>query len=205
MNKGVQMRDTYNGGLTREQFLFYEARIVASLLVQGLSKGEVLERVRRENLFQFPTERMVASITSTCFRRIDALDSQTLVNLLANGPVSVAKQINLYAMMRYNRLVWDFMTTVIAEKYQTKDYFFSKSDVNLFFARLQEQSDTVSSWSETTIKKIKLVLTKSLVECEYLDSLKSTQLNPVMIAPELEDELRANHDLSALAAFNCFR
>lgn len=45
----------------------------------------------------------------------------------------------------------------------------------------------------------------SLVECDYLDSVKSTRLNPVAISPELEDEIRANNDAAALAAFNCFR
>lgn len=199
------MVSEYNGGLTREQFLFFEIRVVASLLLQGFSRDTLLEMIRRDNLFQFPTERMVTSITNTCFRRIDALMSDSLVYHLANATADIAKQINLYAMMKQNRIVWDFMTTVIGEKYRTQEFEFSKKDLNIFFFQLQEQNDTVASWSDSTISKIKQVLTKSLVECEFLDSVRSTQLNPVSIAPELEDEIRANHDFSALAAFNCFR
>ena len=199
------MTSDYNGGLTREQFLFYELRTVASLLTQGLSRKEILSTVLADNLFQFPTERMVSSILTTCFKRIDALDSETLIFELANAPADVAKQINLYAMMKYNRIVWDFMTTVIAEKYRTQEFEFSKKDLNLFFFQLQEQNDAIASWSESTISKIKQVLTKTLVECEYLDSPKATKLNMISIAPELEDELRANNDVAALAAFNCFR
>ena len=82
---------------------------------------------------------------------------------------------------------------------------FSKKDLNGFFFRLCEQNDSVASWSDGTICKIKQVLTKSLVECGYLDSIHAAQLNPVSIVPELEDEIRANNDISALAAFNCFR
>ena len=108
------MTSEYNGGLTREQFLFFEIRIVASLMLQGLSRDEILEKIREENLFQFPTERMISSILGTCLKRIDALESETLIYRLANAPADVAKQINLYAMMKYNRVVWDFMTTVIA-------------------------------------------------------------------------------------------
>lgn len=199
------MTSDYNGGLTREQFLFYEIRTVASLLTQGLSRKEILSTVLADNLFQFPTERMVSSILTTCFKRIDALDSEALIFELANAPADVAKQINLYAMMKYNRIVWDFMTTVIAEKYRTQEFEFSKKDLNLFFFQLQEQNDAIASWSESTISKIKQVLTKTLVECEYLDSPKATKLNMISIAPELEDELRANNDVAALAAFNCFR
>ena len=68
------MSSEYNGGLTREQFLFYEIRIVASLLSQGFERDDILKKINDENLFQFPTERMIVSITNTCFKRIDALE-----------------------------------------------------------------------------------------------------------------------------------
>lgn len=199
------MINKYNGGLTREQFLLFEIRIVASLMLQGFTRNEILEKIKKENLFQFPTERMISSIAGTCFRRIDALESETLVYHLANAPAEVEKQINLYAIMKYNRIVWDFMTTVIAEKFRTQEFEFSKKDLNIFFFRLREQNDAVASWSDGTISKIKQVLTKSLVECDYLDSTRATELNMVSIVPELEDEIRANNDTAALAAFNCFR
>ena len=199
------MKNEYNGGLTREQFLFYEIRTVSSLHLQGYDKDKIIERIKAENLFQFPTERMIASIAGAGFKRIEALESETLIEYLAHAPAEVAKQINLYAMMKYNLLVWDFMTTVIGEKYRTQELDFYRKDLNVFFFRLQEQNDTVASWSDTTVKKIKQVLTKILIECEYLDSGKSERLNTISICPELEDEIRTKNDLAALPAFNCFR
>lgn len=198
------MAAEYNGGLTREQFLFFEIRIVASLLSQGLSREETVARIKAENLFQFPTERMISSIAGTCFRRIEALDSEVLVYHLANAPATAAKQINLYAMMKYNRIVWDFMTLVIAEKYRTREFDFSKKDLNVFFLRLRAKDASVASWSDGTIQKIKQVLTRALVECGYLDTPRSTRLNNVTIEPELEDEIRSVGDSAALPAFNCF-
>ena len=55
----------YNGGLTREQFLFYEIRIMASLVSKGYTKAEAIEKITKDNLFQFPTERMITNITTT--------------------------------------------------------------------------------------------------------------------------------------------
>lgn len=198
------MAELYNGGLTREQFLFYEIRIVASLECQGLERDEIRRKIRDDNLFQFPTEKMVDSITNSCFKRIDALDSESLIDNLASGTIESAKQTNLYAMMKYNRIVWDFMITVIGEKYRIHDFDFSQKDLNLFFHRLQEQDDNVASWSDSTIQKIKQVLKKSLIECDYLDSTRSEKLNQILITPELEDGIREKHDLAALPAFNCF-
>lgn len=195
---------TYNGGLTREQFLLYEIRVVARLHCQGLSRDKILGKLKEENLFQFPTERMIANIAGVCFRRLDSLNNPMLVEELASGPMDLAKQINLYAMMRYNRIVWDFMVTVIGEKYRTQDLTFLPEDLNLFFLRLQEQNDTVAGWSDATIGKIKQVLRKALVECDFLDSPKATCLNPVYPYEELVSGIRSNEDADALAAFNYF-
>ena len=192
------------GQLTKEQFLFYEIRTVASMVCQNIDRNEILQRIIDENLFQFPTERMIKPLVGTCFKRIDALDSPDLVYGLANASSDVAKQINLYAIMKQNRLVRDFMITVIGEKYRTQEFEFSRKDLNIFFFRLQEQDDLVATWSESTIQKIKSVLTRFLIECEYIDSTTATQLNNVFIVPELESVIRENHDNALLPAFNCF-
>lgn len=60
-------------------------------------------------------------------------------------------------------------------------------------------------WSEQTIMKLKQVLTKCLIETQMLDSVRDATLNPIFISSELETGIRENNDLTALAAFNCFR
>ena len=119
----------YNGGLTREQFLFYEIKIVARLLTEGFSIDDAICKIKQENLFQFPTERMIVTIAKTCYNRLQALESERLIEVIATASVDVAKQVNLYAIMKHNRIVWDFMTTVIGEKYRTQDFSFAKKDV----------------------------------------------------------------------------
>ena len=145
----------YNGALTAEQFLFYEIRIVAKKHLEEKSIDEIIEYIQRDNLFQYPTEREVARLTRACHKRLVALDNDKLVYELANAPAEVAKQINLYAMMRYNRLVREFMEGLIGEKYHQHDFAFTKKDINVFFSRLREQNDDIAAWSEQTIAKLK--------------------------------------------------
>ena len=196
---------SYNGSLTAEQFLFYEMRILSKQYLEQKSMEEILASIKRDNLFQYPTERMVRRIARACYKRLVALDNEKLVYEVANAPVEVAKQINLYAMMRYNRLAREFMEGLIGEKYRQQDFSYTKKDINMFFSRLQEQNDDVAAWSDQTIMKLKQVLTKCLIETEMLDSVKDTTLNPIFISAELETGIRENNDLTALAAFNCFR
>ena len=195
----------YNGTITAEQFLFYEIRIAAKYYIDGKTIEEAIEIIKRGNLFQYPTERQVSRLARACYKRLDALNNEQLVHELAFAPGEIAKQINLYAIMKYNRLVWEFMIQVIGEKYSNQDFSFSRKDLNAFFTRLQAQNDSVSAWSENTVSKIKSVLVRMLVETEYLDGIRSTILNPVLLCEELEEGIRANNDYEALPAFNCFR
>ncbi|MFC2337299.1 MAG: DUF1819 family protein [Negativicutes bacterium] len=201
----IRLRDSspYSAVMTREQFLFHETRITAKLVADGLRKEEIVNKIISENLFQYPTEKSVRQMSLACIRRLEALSDDALVDAIANEPSETAKQICLYAMMRQYRLVWDFMLTVIGEKYRKLDSSFSKIDVNVFFLRLQEQDDWVASWSDKTIAKLRQVLTKTLVENEYLDSLKADRLHPVLIRPILENAIRASGQEIALPAFNC--
>ncbi len=193
----------YSGGLTREQFLFHEMRIVSSLICEGKSREEISEEIIHDNLFQFPTERMLKSILNTCFRRIDALDSSELTQMISTASQDVAKQINLYSIMCENAIVYDFMTDVIGEKYRSMNFDFSQKDINLFFIELAEKVPAGNDWSESTIKKLKQVLVRFLVECEYLEKPRSETLKPVYLFPELENGIREKNDTEALCAFNC--
>ena len=143
-------------------------------------------------------------IALACLRILEALGDHSLVTAIATQPSDVAKQICLYAMMKQYRLVWDFMITVIGEKYRLSDTTFGKIDLNSYFLRLQEQDDRVATWSDSTVTKLKQVIAKMLVENEYIDSIRATKLNPVWLHPVLENAIRENDDEIALPAFNCF-
>ena len=193
----------YNGALTREQFLFHEMRVTAKLMAAGLSDSEILTAITRDNLFQLPTERSVNSLAKCCLKRLHALNDGDLVQAIVQAPSEDAKQICLYAMMKQNLLVWDFMVTVIGEKYRLLDTSFRRMDLNIFFTRLQEQNDSIAGWSDQTIQKIKSVLVRVLVENDYLDSNRAERLNPILITPLLEHKIRKTGDIAALPAFNC--
>jgi hypothetical protein len=195
----------YNGTLTAEQFLFYEMRIVSGLYLDGKPIEDIVEAVKRDNLFQYPTERQISRLTRACHKRILALGDERLIVEVATAPVGIAKQINLYSMMRYNRLAREFMVNLIGGKYLRRDYTYTKKDVNVFFSDLQRQNEDVSGWSEKTITKLKQVMTRCIIEIEMIDSVKSESLNPILISEELESGIRRLEDFEALAAFNCVR
>ena len=193
----------YVASLTREPFLFYEMRS-ARLMGKKKSDETVIKEIVEQNLFQYPTEKSITRMAKACIKRLHALEDDSLISAIATQPTDVSKQICLYALMKQSRLVWEFMLTVIGEKYRLRDMSFGKIELNAFFMRLQEQNDTVASWSDTTITKLKQIMARVLVETEYLDNIKADQLNPVWLHPVLENAIRSNGDTVILPAFNCF-
>ena len=152
------MNSQYNGALTREQFLFREMRIVARLCLNGVTHEDSIERICKENLFQYPTERVIRQQARACFRRLDSLgDDPFFVDTIANASLHDAKQAVLLSIMRQNTLVAEFMVQVIGNKYRSLDMTFSRKDVNVFFQDLRQQNDHVASWSESTVERIKSV------------------------------------------------
>lgn len=68
--------------------------------------------------------------------------------------------------------------------------------------RLQEQNPQVAAWSDSTVKKIKQVLLKILVETEFLNSTRSIKLNPVWLHSILEEAIDRQGDNYMLPTFN---
>lgn len=198
----------YRGSLTREQWLLTEIKTIAHLRLEGLSDAEILEQNLDHNYFQYPTEREIRSITRACLLRLDNLSDNTelkleLTRALANGTSMQASQVNLYAIMRTYRLVWEFMVGVIGRKYQTLDTHLAKHEITAYLEGLRSQSDVVATWSDTTLTKIRQVLTRCLVGAGYLASPRSDELRPILLDLDLERALRVNGDAAALPAFNC--
>lgn len=59
----------YNASLTREAFLFYEMRCTARLMSEGLDDKAVVKKIVEENLFQYPTEKMIGRMAKGCVKK----------------------------------------------------------------------------------------------------------------------------------------
>ena len=194
----------YNGSLTREQFMFQEMRISARLRLEGLIDKDIIAKVYEGNLFQYPTEREIKSKCRACLKRLDCItDMPFILDVLANGTIGEAKQAALVALMCQSLLMQDFMVTIIGDKYRRLDMTLTRRDMNLFFERLAEQSEDVASWSEQTIKKLKVVIRACLRETEYIQGTEET-LYPVLLSDEFAAALKEAGYRHFLPAFNVF-
>jgi len=130
---------------------------------------------------------------------VDLLD-ELLMQLLIDEPYEVGKVINLYAIMKFDRLFYEFMKEVVAEKLNNNDYYLDKVDVNVFFAAKMEQSTFMAGWSDTTVAKLKQVFKKILLNASLLKDLKSNELNRLYIDERIKIHLNYLGDAKYLQA-----
>ena len=95
MEKRMERSLIYNGTITAEQFLFYEIRIASKYYLDGTSVEDAIEEIKKNNLFQYPTERLVARMVRSCYKRLDALDDEQLRQELSSAPAEIANRSTL--------------------------------------------------------------------------------------------------------------
>lgn len=199
---------TYRGSITREQWLVDETRTVARLRLEDpsfLDTRSLAAHILEDNLFQYPTEREVGSIARACARRLDALSTdperrERLTRLIAHGTIEQLRQANLYALMRDNRLVWDFMTCVVESKFSLLDMHLGKAEIATFLEGLRAQDERVATWSPATLNKNRQVLAQCLEQCGMYER-KTEQLSTLLLDYDLENLIRENGDAGILPAF----
>lgn len=178
----------YTSALTGAAFMFYEFKQVAILKEAGLSDTEIRKKVIDENLFQHEKISSLKRGLPYVLRRVNALDD-TLRTIVIEDSKEVGKVINLYAIMKTNRLFYEFMEEVIYEKMQMNNYNLEKKDLNAFFTMKTEQNENIAVWTEATINKLKHVHSKILIDVGMLKSMKSGELNRIILDESVKSHL----------------
>ena len=62
----MERSQVYSGTITAEQFLFYEIRIASKYYLDGVPVEAAIEEIKENNLFQYPTERLVSRMVRSC-------------------------------------------------------------------------------------------------------------------------------------------
>ena len=180
----------YNGSLTAEQFLFYEIRIAAKYYVSGLKIDEAIERIKKDNLFQYPTERQVSRLARACYKRLDALGNEQLVHELASAPNDIAKQINLYAVMRYK----DENALVPFHLFYNTVHTFLESPIRRVIDRCQTAADNHDGLEQQDVSVLKL-----LYLVRYIEDIKANidNISILMIDDIRTDKIALRASVSA--------
>ena len=188
----------YSANLTGAAFMFYEFKQVVLLKKQFTDK-EIRRKIIDENIFQYKKVSSLKRGIPTIIRRVNVLD-ETLREMVSGDTLDTGKTINLFSIMKTDRLFYEFMVEVIKPHFDMNDYILERKELNMYFTEKAEQVPPISSWSELTIGKLKQVYMKILLEAGILADLKSGELNRLLISEQVKEHLRNFGDSSYIEA-----
>ena len=185
----------YTASLTGDPLLYFEMRETAALILEGLSEDKIKEKIYAENIFQYDTKNRIHRRTASVKKRLSLLD-EPLLKLLAEGLSETGKIITLWTIYKTNRLFHEFMEEVVKEKLLIGQGL-EDMDVSLFFQRKAEEDETAAAWQEGTVKKLKSVMKKILLETDILRRDKTLQRK--ILHPDLRAHLLDKGEMQFLA------
>ncbi len=179
----------YKSTIKSRPYLYKETKKVSSLINEGLDVSGIKEKSLQDNIFQLESEARKREVASIITARLKDLDKQIIYNI-ENSNIETSKILVLYAILKNDRLFFEFINEVYKEKILLKDLFIKDKDFNVFFQNKREQSEKVASWSEYTFKKLKQVYIRILFESGLIVNQKGDrEIKIPIIESEVKDYL----------------
>ena len=153
--------EDYSAKLTGEPFLYNETKIIAQYLLEGISPEELKQKNINENLIKYKSPQSIVRVNSPIFKRLAVMDAEMLDEFV-HSDIETSKYILLYAIMKTDKLVKDFIVEVYKDKlFMRKDYI-EKFDIDNWYEEKCILSKTLRERTESTTAKLKQVLMKIL-------------------------------------------
>lgn len=189
----------YSAGMVSKVFAFAEMRKTIELLYGGMSREEVKAKIMDENLYQLKSPERLKRTVNYIFNRIDSLPEEMIV-FFGKLDTDNQKLIVLISIMRTDLLFFEFVYQVFRGKLIVGEKTIENRDINGFFDEKAADSDIVSSWSESCIKKLKNCYLRNLIDAGLMDNSRSRQIKAALVNYRLEDMLKQNDMIAYLNA-----
>lgn len=151
--------EDYSAKLTAEPFLYNETKTIATYLLKGESEEILKRRNIEENLIKYKSAQSITRVNSPIFRRLNIMDNEML-NEFVNSNVENSKYILVYAIMKTDRLVREFVLDVYKYKLIMRKEYIEKFDIDNWYEEKCSLSITLKEKSEKTAAKLKQVIMK---------------------------------------------
>jgi hypothetical protein len=190
----------YSSGLISESFWFVEFRKFLKLRHEGKTWEEIRTLCCEDNLFGISKEYRAKRIFGYLKNRVEAIDDG-LINIFHASDLSSQKIINLIAMMKQNSLFFEFVYEVYRDKVIIGNHQLTASDINLFFKNKQAQDDTITTWTDVTLKRLRSSYMNFLTDAGLLTLInKQKQITPPILDTTLERYLKETGDILLVKA-----
>jgi hypothetical protein len=179
----------YTATITTASLRLRESRIIADLLLQGVSDEDWKQAILEENVLQMDSIESIKRISRLLRARIKPL-GEGLWQMVRDGDREQATQAVFAGAVKNSRLLGDFMDITMREQ---RALFAKKLEFrmwNEYIAGCLGRDPHMPHWSESTVTRLRSAVFFMLAEAGYLSDTQNLLLQNVFVDPQLAAYLR---------------
>jgi hypothetical protein len=143
--------------------MFPEMKRTAMLLCEGLTSDEIVSLSMDKNIYQLDKPKRRRDVPLRMIKRLSTV-RQPIVDIIAGGSEHDAKLIAFLALMKADRLLFEYMAEVYADKRHAGYDEITDKDFLDFIERKAQNSETVAKWSEGSLANVRGKIKSSLCD-----------------------------------------
>lgn len=143
----------YSAGIKNISFWLLESKLTAEYILDGFTKDEILDLSLNENIYQVESQYKVKDMPNRLYSRLKDFSEESLTYFI-NCDVNSSNLFIIIAILRNDKLFFEFVHEVFREHILLGNYTLKQSDFDIFFFNKSNQSEIISNWTEETINRV---------------------------------------------------
>ena len=174
----------YDSDLIGGSLQVRESRIVADLLLQDASPEQWHEVIQQQNRLQKRAPASAKRVAQAIRKRLERLDAP-FWRAIRDGDDELATQVVFCSALERNLLLVEFIETVLKDAFVTRAGVLEPYHWNEFLDERSHRDSTITTWTESSRKKMAQVVYRMLAEVSLLKSTRNMKLQNLMIRSEV--------------------
>jgi hypothetical protein len=188
----VQPTAKYKANLSNQSLLVPESRIVASILMDGLTPARWHDAIAVQNLLQKRSPSTAKRLSSLVRNRLEPM-GEDLWALVKDGNKEEATHAVLAAVVKQSAILRDFLDIAFREQVKIFKTNLTRSVWENYLLGCRERDPLMSEWTEKSERILGNVIFRILAESGYINNTRSLTIQSVHIAPSVLSYLE-DHD-----------
>lgn len=174
----------YDSDLIGGSLQVRESRIVADLLLQDASPEQWHEVIQQQNRLQKRAPASAKRVAQAIRKRLERMDTP-FWRAIRDGDDELATQVVFCSALERNLLLVEFIETVLKDAFVTRAGVLESYHWNEFLDERSHRDSAITTWTESSRKKMAQVVYRMLTEVGLLKSTRNMKLQNLMIRSEV--------------------
>lgn len=190
---GMFMEMRYSANISAGSLKISESRIVADLLLRGVSGEGWTTAIVNQNVLQARNPASAIRVGRLVRQRLELMQPD-LWRLIRDGSGTAATHAVLAAAIKHSALLGDFLDLVVREQFRVFATTLPKKLFDDYLHDCRGRDPEMPEFNDSTRRKLQTTIYHILVQAGYLTNTRSLKLQAVHVAEPVVTYLEQNNE-----------